>query len=181
MNGERRQDSAFQRFAAPIVPLVNVSAAGSGTANISFHVPVPDARLRTKVSLLFVPEAGSALTVDLTVGLGTLWLYEVERDRSGISGIFLPAANIFGDAATPASIPSAGGGASGAGLYGYSREFQTLADGVQGAFSTKTFNQIGTYYLQVTYAPYAVRFTPEEWDQITQQCNPSRIGPVQTI
>ncbi len=172
MNNQKRTDSALQRFVAPYVPLINVDGTGVRTAVADFEVPIPDARLRTKVSLMFNPPAGTPLTVDLTAGSGLIWLYEGEKDESGVSGVILPAANISGTQAAPLAIPVA------AGLYGYSREFVTLADKVRGHFAFGTFAHEGTWGLQVTYCPDSVRFTPDEWDVITQSCNPTRVGPV---
>lgn len=176
MNMLNRNDSAFQRFEAPMVPLVNASAAGAGTAAGKFRVPVPDSRLRVKVSVIFIPAAGSTPVSDLSPAGATLWLYETEVDRSGVSGAYFPCANIEGTSAAPTAIPIS------AGLYGYSREFTTLADAIEGAFNTGTNGtQAGVWVMQATYSPDSVRFTAQEWNEITRQCNPARMTPVKSL
>ncbi len=170
----RREDSALQRFEAPVVPLIVCSAAGVGVVAGNFQVPIPDSRLRVKTTLLFVPAAGATPLSNLSAMAATLWLFESEVDRTGVSGGRFPTTNIEGTSAAPTSVPEAGNA-----LYGYSREFTSLADVVEGAFVSGTNGtQAGTWVLQCTYAPDSVRFTADEWDVITRACNPSRTGPL---
>jgi hypothetical protein len=165
----KRADSAFQRFEAKPVVIAIATAAGAGSTSASFQVPIPDSRLRVKVTIIFVPAAGSTPLSNLSGANATLWLYESETDRSGVSGARFPCSNVEGTSAAPTSIPATGNA-----LYGYSREFTTLADTVEGAFVTgSNGTQAGSWVLQCAYSPDSVRFTPDEWDAITKICNPS--------
>lgn len=142
--------------------------SGEGTAELL--VPVPDSRLRVKLSILFIPTSGVAIS-----GLnGSIWLREADRDMSGVSGALIPCANIEGTAAAPTLFP-------GAGLQGYSREFVTAADFILGTveFSDGGPSANGSWVFQCRYQPNNVRFTNDEWDKIAANCNPSvNVGPI---
>lgn len=125
---------------------------------------------------MFIPPSGGA-PVSL-FNAGTLWLSEVEDDMSGVSGNTVPCTNIEGSQTSPTQIPAANG------LQGYSREFVTGADAIEGVFtafgdSAAGTAMIGTWTLQTSYQPESVRFTDREWDEITRACNVILIqGPV---
>lgn len=148
----------------------------SGTAEVEFKVPVPDSRLRVKVSVLFIPAAGVTLA-DGSLD-ATLWLREAEVDLSGVSGALIPATNIEGTEAGPTAIPAA------VGLQGYSRELVTAADFILGTLDITADGGTsagGSWVLQTRYQPQAVRFTDEEWQDIVARCNPSvYAGPFNT-
>ncbi len=168
---QKRDNSAMQVYQGKTLTLVVNDPDSDDGAAVSFKVPIPDNRVRCEITVLYVPAAGEELISDLAPANATLWLYTLAEDRSGVSGIELPVVNVEGSATTPTPIPTA------AGLYGYSRSFQTLGHAIGGAFNTDAVSQPGTWQLQTTYCPDGVRFTPEEWDQITRECNPSLITP----
>ncbi len=132
--------------------------------NITFRVPVPDSRLRVKLSILWTP--GSGAFPNLAAAGNTLWLYEAELDLSS-SGRTVPCVDLEGTSAAPITIPKS------ADLAGYSREFVTAADyieGVVGIVGTALF--AGTVILQTRYQPDSVRFTQDEWDEIRREALP---------
>ncbi len=145
---------------------------GSGVPRaVVFQVPIPDSRLRVKISVLFVPPSGIAAS-GLT---GSIWIAEADRDESGVSGDLIPLTNVEGTQAAPTAIPSA------AGLQGYSREFVSAADFLEAtcSFTSGGPSAGGSWVLQCRYQPQSVRFTNEEWEEIANQCNPGvSSGPV---
>jgi len=100
-------ETTLRKYEAPWKPLITFTGAAANGIEKRFIVPVPDSRLRVKVSVLFVPDPG------LPPGAGsganpTIWLYESDKDRSGASGINIPCTNIEGTAATPTPFATAG-------------------------------------------------------------------------
>lgn len=168
--GGCRNDSARHKYVPPVRSLITFGS-GAGSATVKFRVPVPDSRLRVKISVLFVPDAGNAASSGVALS-SSIWLYEAEDDQSGVSGMSLGATNIEGTQAAPTAIPAADP------LLGYSREFVSAADAIEGVLaSTAGGPMIGTWVLQVRYQPNAVRFTNEEWTEIRNQCSPTLITP----
>ncbi len=160
----RHENSALQKVTT--FDTLGTFASGSGNIDdVEFQVPIPDSRLRVKISLLFIPTSGTA-----TSGAsGEVWMREAERDSSGVSGSLIPCANInVGTEAAPLAIPVA------AGLQGYSREFVTAADYILGtaSFTGGGPTTGGSWVLQCRYQPQAVRFTDDEWNRIASNCNP---------
>lgn len=176
MSGELQpRDSARWKWQPNATPLIVFGgASGSGTQKIvKFRVPVPDSRLRVKISILFIPQAG----LDPQSGLnGTIWIYETEDDISGTSGKSIPSNNVEGTQAAPTAIPVT------VPLQGYSREFITAADALEGELSAVSgLNMIGAYVLQVRYQPDAVRFTAQEWKELMADCAPRVFGGVAVV
>lgn len=170
-------DSACQKFRPPTRTLVTFQSASHNSGVYAlFRVSVPDPRLRVKVSLLFIPVAGS--DPQQIYNAANVWLYEVEYDGSGVSGNTIPCTNIEGAKGGVSPIPAANG------LQGYSREFVTAADAVEGYIqcfgdAPSGTPMIGSWVLQVTYSPQSVRFTDREWDEITRSANAQILqGPV---
>lgn len=164
--GEQRP--ALQKWRPPYRSLVtaNVESEAPDTAVVPFRVLVPDSRLRVKISLLFSFQAGQrpedTSTIDLSSGGATLWLYESDDDDSGMTGDAYGCTNIEGTAAAPTAIPRA------VGLSGYSREFITAGDNIEGIFTTGFNGFLGNWNLQLRYQPdNGQRFTDEEWRYIT--------------
>lgn len=171
-----RAKSSLQKQKPQMVTLVKASAAGEQTATIRFRVPTPDSRLRVKISILFIPNAGTqSISPDITGGNTTLWLCATDDDQSGTAGSTIPMTNIEGTQATPTAIPATSG------LLGYSRAFVTSADYIEGTLFTETNGLDGYWVLQTRYQPDAVRFTEDEWDDITVACNPRALDPVASI
>jgi hypothetical protein len=166
--------SARHRFVAPQQSLITLGpSATGGPYTAVFRVPIPDSRLRVKISTLFVPASGLA-----TSGLSAdLWLYETDVEAAGVTGIQIPTTNIEGTQAAPTAIPEA------AGLMGYSREFVSAADYIVGRLRASPGGPgVGTWVLQTRYQPDAVRFTDREWNEIKNQCNPNvTIGPLRIL
>lgn len=169
-------DSAHQIYVpSTVIPLVKSSQAGAGTVFTTFKVKTPDSRLRTKISVIFVPNAGGSPVVDLTAAGSTIWLAEGEEDVSGMSGIILPCTNIEGTQAAPTAFLVAG-------LSGYSREFVTAADWITGLFTTGTNGvEAGVWYLQTRYQPDGVSFSPAEWDCLIRKTAMVNTGGVKSV
>lgn len=159
------QNSALQKIETQPIALVTIvdGAAVPANASVYFRVGIPDSRLRVKLSVLFIPLAGSANEFDAT-GFANLWLYEAEDDKSGISGRAIQTGNIEGTEAAPTAVPAT------APLLGYSREFVTAADAIEGKLTILTNVTLGTWVLQARFQPDAVRFTDAEWDEIATAC-----------
>jgi hypothetical protein len=162
------QNSALQNHKPNPTQLVTIATSSAVPANASvyFHVPTPDSRLRVRISVLFIPPAGAANEFDAT-GFATLWLYEADEDTSGVSGRFIPTTNIEGTEAAPTAVPEASP------LLGYSREFVSISDAIEGKFTIASNVTLGTWILQTRYQPDSVRFTNEEWDELVRQCQPT--------
>jgi len=161
---EEREDSAVHKWVPPQRSLITFATSAEGPATASFRVPIPDSRLRVKISLLFVPTASENPT-DIS-GSATLWLAETDWENSGVTGRTIALTNIEGTKAAPTAIAAA------VGLLGYSREFVSAGDAIEGVFVATNPDQLGTWVLQARYQPDAVRFTNREWNEIKNQCNP---------
>jgi hypothetical protein len=162
-------ETTLRKYEPPWKPLITFTGAASGTPQKRFQVPIPDSRLRVKISVIFVPDPG--LPPDAGSGaVPTIWLYEAEKDRSGATGINIPCTNIEGTQAVPTAFGTAG-------LGGYSREFVSAADYIEGVVAA-TFGSgaFGSFVLQCRYQPNAVRFTDQEWNKITNACSPRVMG-----
>lgn len=165
------ETALVRKYHAQYFPLVTFEA-DAGTADVRFRVPGVDPRLRIKISVLFVPPGGSAPNTG-GAGVGTtLWICEAEKDRSGQSGITIPATDIVGTSAAPLAIPVD------TGLGGYSREFITAADYLEGTLHAVSAAGMGggQWVLQVDYSPDAVRFTDAEWEALRAKMSPRVLG-----
>jgi hypothetical protein len=146
------------------INLAMFSGLGSAkTASIKFTVNIPDSRSRCKLSLVFVPISGTPPQSIVAKGL-KLWLAEGEYDRQ-TTGLIIPCTNIEGTSAAPTPIPID------AGLSGYSREFVTSADCVQGVLTIPA--QLGDgvpglIQLQGRIQPEAVGLPWAEWLELRQ-------------
>jgi len=167
--------SARHKYVPMQQSLITFGASASGSDHTAvFRVPIPDSRLRVKISVLFVPVAGSLAISGLNA---TLWLYETDVEAAGVSGSQIPTTNIEGTSATPTAIPAA------AGLQGYSREFVSSGDYIVGKLIAQPGGPaVGTWVLQCRYQPDSVRFTDREWNEIVSQCNPNvTTGPLKIL
>lgn len=158
-------DPRIKRYDPPAVMLAALFSAGTGT--VDFAVPIPDSRLRVKVSVLWVPIDNIAYGFAFNTAQ-TLWVCEREEDRSGRRGGMAPMGNLFGTQAAPLSI--AGDGA----VSGFSREFNTAADEIFGRLtcSTPTNTNFGRWMLQARYQPDTY-ISDCEWDLIKPYCSPA--------
>lgn len=157
-----RRNSALQKIVT--FDTLATFAGGSGIGTTDFKVPIPDSRLRVKLSILYILPGNTAVS-NLS---STLWLREADEDASGVTGALIPLADIEGTSAAPTAIPS------NTALLGYSREFISAADYIVGTFATLLApSALGSWVLQCRYQPQAVRFTDEEWEEIAANCNPS--------
>lgn len=176
MGSSGSQDPTLQLWRPPMQPLMRQTGAGTGAVvgkTTNFRVPIPDSRLRVKVSCMFV-YAANATRLAVTGQGATLWLRESEIDDSGTSGDLVPCTDLAGSTqAAPIAIPQS------AGLAGFSREFISAADYIEGTLAVATsVASAGYWVLQCRYQPNAVRFTPEEWDSITRGANPYAPSPI---
>lgn len=167
MGSRGSQNPNWQRWIPKEVPLAQVIGASGKSKDIFFNVPMPDSRMRVKISVLFkfsgAPSAGPA---------ATLWLAETDLDESGAQGDLVPLTNIEGTSAAPTAIPAD------TGLLGYSREFISAADNIQGRLTIPANGATGYWVLQTRYQPFSVSFSSEEWGLIIAQCNPYSGGLV---
>jgi hypothetical protein len=157
-----------QKHEPRIIILARLTGNPDAGKAISFKVPIPDSRLRVKISILFTPLSGAF--PNLLAAGNTMWLRETEDDR-GASGRTVPCLDLEGLKAAPIGIPQT------ADLAGYSREFITSADNIEGDLQlvgVATF--IGTVTLQCRYQPDSVTFTQQEWDEIRREAVPVADG-----
>ena len=162
------ENAAVQKIRTNPITMVTVkdSAAVPANASVYFRVPIPDSRLRVKVSVLFIGPAGNQLEYSIAT-FANIWLFETEDDTSGVAGRTIPTTNLEGTEAAPTAI------AADAPLLGYSREFASAADNIEGKLTILNNITLGTWTLQTRYQPDAVRFTNEEWDEIARGCQPT--------
>lgn len=157
-------------FPSPI-SLANNSGAGESSASPAFIVPIPDARLRVKITVAFVPNAGQAQP-NLS-GAETIWLaacdYE-QRGATGGGGRILPITDLEGTQATPTPFPGS------ADLAGYSREFTTSADLIQVVPTLFSNATPGNWVAQFRLQPFDQPFIWNEWLQIRSLFNPFLTG-----
>ncbi len=166
-------DASAQRHYPKAVILAQIKSAGAppaGTLPVYFRVPIVDARLRVKISLMFLDTSDAAFNPDIS-GFATLWLAEADEDPDLIgNGRTFPLMNVEGTQASPTPVPAAPP------LMGYSREIQSAADYIEGKFTLVNAGTIalGTWFLRTRYQPApGQRFTPEEWQQITPLAQPA--------
>jgi hypothetical protein len=160
MGSAGSQDPRWQRWIPKTVTLAAIKAGEGITKDVFFSVPYPDSRLRVKVTLMFIPDDPSVTSTAL------LWMYEADLENGGMRGDNIPLTDLVGTSAAPLSIPK------NAALGGYTREFVSAADYIEGRLSVN--DEVSGYWvLQTRYQPQSVSFTSEEWKLITAQCNPS--------
>ena len=156
------QNPNWQRWIPRPLVLAQIIAGSTGAKKTSiFRVPFPDSRLRVKISLLF-----KRTNTSTSLPGANLWLAEADIDDSGMQGDTVPLTNIEGTFAIPTVIPAA------VGLLGYSREFVSAADYIEGQLQVTGDGTLGYWVLQARYQPQSVSFSPEEWGLIISNCNP---------
>jgi hypothetical protein len=160
MGSSGSQNPNWQRYIPRPVTLAAIIAGEGISKDVNFQIPFPDSRLRVKTSIMF---RGADPALNPTA---TLWMYEADIDDSGAQGDDIPLVDIVGTSAAPLSIPA------NVGLRGYSREFVSAADYVNGRLTVN--DEISGYWvLQTRYQPQSVSFSPEEWNLIIAHCNPT--------
>jgi hypothetical protein len=153
-----------------------------GQATAIFRVPMPDSRVRCKVSLVFdrVPtSSNTALPVDITGVNHSIWMCLAEEDFAGRVAGPVPTQNIIinpttGQLVTRAAklvIPSD------AGVMGFSREFVTAGDNLYGELDTTGVGGAanGRWMLYTRYQPDGMVLPEDEWQRITAMCVPQVI------
>jgi hypothetical protein len=157
------QDPHWQRWIPKPVILAEMTGAPA-SKDVEFSVPVPDSRLRVKVTLLF-------RKINTAVGSpnAALWLYEAEQEDAGYSGEEIPCTDLVGTSSAPLVIPEDSG------LLGFSQEFITAADYINGRLTvTATSPSVNGYWiLQTRYQPQNTPFSEYEWRLVIAQCAPS--------
>jgi hypothetical protein len=127
-----------------------------------FKVMTPDSRLRVKVTILFTGDG-----IIFPTPLATLALVELEQDYTGSSGTLVESVAV--DPPAPGgtiSLPLAPG------LLGYSREFVTAGDAIQGSIVLAPgFGAGGEVVIQARWQPDGQRLPAEEWDEIVTFCS----------
>lgn len=168
------EDGPLQFEVPRRIEVVRFNGAGGAGGTVYFRMLTPDARLLQKLTLLAV-STGSASGATVLAGRGLLlWLYTAEKDQ--IRGKqYIPVTDLAGStSAAPINLPA------NAALGGFSREFVTSADAIEGRITVPTQVDPGTagsLYLQARYQPAAFRLMPwAEWDNVRQQTKIELIG-----
>ena len=162
--------------------LSDFGAAGTGTA--VFRVPLPDSRVRCKVTLLYdvVPKTTNpSLPIDITGTSHTIWMCLADDDFQGrVAGpvqtqnvVVNPATGLLVTRAAPLTIPSD------AGVMGFSREFVSAGDYLYGELATGfVASAPGRWMLYTRYQPEGLYLPPDEWAAITALARPDIITKV---
>jgi hypothetical protein len=164
-NGER------QIFRPKPVTLVTFDGATTGTKTVSFRLPTPDARVRTKVALIGVPTPGGSPLFLAGKGL-TLLLTAIEDAIEG--GMPIPVTSLPDpDTGAAFAIPQ------NTNLGGFSFETTTIGDAIQGTITVTPGADVttGRLVLQARYQPDGQRLPWDEWREIVAQCNPGLLSP----
>jgi hypothetical protein len=144
----------------------------------TWRVPMPDSRVRCKVSVLFSPTPGTtnaALPIDVTLAAAKIWGCLAEEDFAGRIAGPVPTQNVVVDPTTgllvtraaPLSIPSD------AGVMGWSREFVTAGDNLYFELTATLIpGTPGRWMLYTRYQPDGLYLPQDEWDQIRALCDP---------
>lgn len=163
------KDDVTQRYDAQPVMLAAMFGVGL-SGSVDFVVPVPSSRLRTKISILYIPAENvpSANGSNVVISsANTLWLATREPDRSGRRGTKPAINNLFGTQAAPASIIGDGG------VNGFSREFQTAADEIYGRLALATATIPGRWMLQASIEPEIGMLPCAVWDRFCAEFVPT--------
>jgi hypothetical protein len=167
---ETDQLSALRSFLSPASPreLMTFGSPSAGTGTRQFRVTLPGCPVRFKLTLNFIPANDTPPTGGLA---GTLWLYEAEDDTSGMLGGTIPCVDIEGHSDAPATVPKH------VGLWGYSKEFLTAADNIEGIFTCVGNDQtVGTWTIQARVQPAAIAYTAEEWEKVRSAVAVALVG-----
>jgi hypothetical protein len=175
MNGHP-YEHVNKQFYAPRPDVLSDLAATATGVKATFRVPVPDSRLRVKVSVIYCPVPGVTIPFDIgTVNSHYLWLGLEELDWAGrIAGpiptqnlIINPATATYYTRAAPLVIPSD------VNVMGFSQEFQTAGDQIFGELTT-TFVAAapGRWMLYTRYQPDGLWLPPDEWEAVKGLCTP---------
>lgn len=152
------------RIPSPQIIATN-SGGGEGSATVQIYMPIPSSRLRSKLSVFFVPTSGPPPSL---VGSAFIWVSAQEEDYKGIGGggggrhI---VTDLEGSEATPFAIGSTAPN-SNADVEGYAREFVTAADWIGAQLTINALGVPGTWVAQFRTEPAFTPFLWEEWDEI---------------
>jgi hypothetical protein len=163
----------------PAETLIEVRfGATADTVSVGFEVPIPDSRLRVKISVLFVPDSDQDLDADPVTDLAaTLYLGAADYEVAGINGRRVLTTDVLRDAdgnvihsSAPLAIPEDPG------LSGFSQEFVTSGDTILGTLVSGQNGPSGRWILQVRYQPEGQRLHECDWSNAIRRCNPRREG-----
>lgn len=147
--------------------------AGGAGGTFYFRINCPDSRVRTKFAIIGVAKAqGTAPGSAVLAGRGiTIWPYAVEDDQIK-GGRGTPVSDVIPGVteSAPLAIPTH------AGLGGYGRELETIADGVEVKVVIPTQDPGGTggsLFVQTRYQPdSSAQIIPwDQWDEIRSLCD----------
>ncbi len=168
-NGER------QIWRPRPINLVTFDGVTVATKTVKFRLPTPDARVRTKVALIGVPDPGGS-PIFLASKTVTLVLQSIEDAING--GMSVPVTSLPDPSVgTAFAIPQ------NAALGGFSYEALTIGDAIEGTISaTGAADGIkGRLVLQARYQPDGQRLPWDEWREIVAQCNPGLLSSAVTV
>jgi hypothetical protein len=175
-----------RQFYAPRPDILTDLVGGGSPVKATFRVPMPDSRVRCKVTVLYspVPQGNDfALPVDITGFNSAIWLGLEEIDWAGrVAGpvpvtnlIVNPTTGLLVTRAAPLAIPSD------ANVMGFSEEFVTAGDQIFGELTTTYVpGAPGRWMLYTRYQPDGLYLPPDEWQEICNLCTPRAITRVVT-
>lgn len=136
---------------------------------VQFRVTCPDSRLRTKISLIYVPTNPADAHVAFGAG-SSIWMCAEEWSHSqstyvATTDVLRQADGTVVTQAAPLDIPES------ADLRGFSQEFVTAADAIRGELSTSTLMPSGHWELQCRWQPDGQRLCDADWEWVKRACN----------
>jgi hypothetical protein len=173
-----------RQFHVPKAEVLSDFGAAGGPSTAIFRVPLPDSRVRCKVTLLYdaVPKTtNAALPYDITGTNHTIWMCLEDISFQGRQASPVPIQNVVVNPATgllvtraaPLVIPSD------AGVMGFSREFVSAGDSLYGELVTSfVAASPGRWMLYTRYQPDGQYLPPDEWQAIVGLCRPVVIAKV---
>jgi hypothetical protein len=162
--------------------LSDFGAVGTGTA--VFRVPLPDSRVRCKVTLLYDPvpkTTNLALPQDITGVTHSIWMALEDVSFAGRQDAPVPVQNVVVNPTTgllvtraaPLVIPSDPG------VMGFSREFVSAGDSLYGELVTGYVAAVpGRWMLYCRYQPDGLYLPPDEWQEVVGLARPQVIVAV---
>lgn len=160
-----------------IASFFNDEGGDGGTAK--FRVPAGDPRVRVRISIHAVPSDRRATPQSVFTGrLLKLWCAGVVEDD--VKGLMVPVSNVVPGvtAAAPEDLPND------VGLAGWSREFSTIADAIDGTITIPEQGVglvPGQLVVQAKFMPQVFQVIPwSEWEEVRSTCDLLPLATVET-
>jgi hypothetical protein len=147
-----------------------LSSEGSDAGTAKFRVKAGDPRLRVRISIHAVPKFRRATPQSVFTGRNLkLWAAGMVEDS--VKGGIVPVSNMTpgATAAAPEDLPND------AGLAGWSREFSSIADAIDGLITIPDQDPDlvpGTLVVQAKFMPQVFHVVPwDEWQEVRSECD----------